>query len=484
MRLLPASRSISSKLTRMNLLVSGTALFLAFVAFFSYDLVSFQQSLIRSLAAETRIIGANSVSALLFNDKEAAQATLAALGNSPDIISAAIVTNDGEVFAEYHPQGGSGMQFPPLPRGQNQRRWVSGRHVMLADRIVLQGTSEGIVYISAQLEELGRRARQYLAIALVILTFCLVAAMLVTAAFRRLVAQPIVALAEMSRAVSRDRNYSLRAPPSAEHDEIAVLIESFNEMLTQIEQRDSALRRARDELEERVQERTTELKAANRELEAFSYTVAHDLRGPLDAISGIGFVLQQGYSNNVDADGKEMLDRLRQSSTKMAALIDDLLNLSRAGTSALERSTVDLSRIAASIAEELCTGDPARNVYFTIAPGAIVLADAGLMRVVLENLLRNAWKYTSRRLSARIEFGFRRVGAEIVCFVRDNGAGFNPDFADRLFKPFQRLHTQGEFVGTGIGLATVQRSIARHGGRVWAEGAIEQGATFYFALDA
>ncbi|MGI8772929.1 MAG: ATP-binding protein [Acidobacteriaceae bacterium] len=468
----------------MNLLVSGTALLLACVAFFSYDLVSFQRSLIRSLAAETRIVGSNSVSALLFNDQEAAQTTLAALSSSPDILGAAIVTNDGKIFAEYRSHGGSVMQFPYLSPGQNQGKWVSGRHVWLANRIVFQGSSEGTVYISAQLEELGHRARQYLVIAVAILTFCLVAAMLVTVAFRRLVAQPIIALAEMSRAVSRDRNYSLRAPPSREHDEIAVLIESFNEMLTQIEQRDSALRRARDELEERVQDRTAELKAANRELEAFSYTVAHDLRGPLDAIGGIGFVLQQGYADRVDADGKEMLSRLRHSSAKMAALIDDLLNLSRAGTSTLERSTVDLSRMASSIAEELRSADPARNVSFTIAPGAIVLADAGLMRVTLENLLRNAWKYTSRRLSARIEFGFKRDGAEIVCFVRDDGAGFNPEFTDRLFKPFQRLHTQGEFMGTGIGLATVKRSVARHGGRVWAEGALEQGATFYFALDA
>ncbi len=484
MKLFPASTSISSKLIRMNLLVSGTALLLACVAFFSYDLISFQRSLIRSIGAEARVAGLNSVSALLFNDKDAAQATLAALGSSPDILGAAIVTNDGKLFAEYHREGNSQLKFPRLEPGVSRKDWVSGRHVLLADRIVFQGTPEGIVYISAQLEELGHRARQYLIIAMAILMFCLVAATLVTAAFRRLIAEPIVSLAEMSRAVSRDRNYSLRAPPIRDHDEIAVLIESFNEMLTQIEQRDSALRQARDELEQRVQERTTELKTANRELEAFSYTVAHDLRGPLDAIGGIGFVLQQGYGDGMNAEGKEMLESLRHSSAKMAVLIDDLLNLSRAGTSTLERSTVDLSLIALSIAKELRTAEPDRNVYFTIAPGAVVLADAGLMRVALENMIRNAWKYTSQHLSARIEFGFKRVGAETIYFVRDNGAGFNPEFSDRLFKPFQRLHTQGEFAGTGIGLATVQRIIARHGGRVWAEGATEQGAAFYFSLDS
>lgn len=483
MRLLPKTTSISAKLIRMNLLVSGTALVLACVAFFSYDLISFQQSLIRTVAAEARIVGSNSVSAILFNDKEAAQNTLAALSSSPDILGAAIVTNDGKVFAEYQARQAGPWQFRPLPPGRHQMDWVSGTQVLLARSIRFQGTTEGTVYISARLQELGQRARQYLVIAAIILLVCLALGMLVTGMFRRRVAEPIVALAEMSRAVSSDRDYSRRAPPSLDHDEISVLIQSFNEMLAQIEQRDVALRHAHDALEERVQERTTELKAANRELEAFSYTVAHDLRGPLDAINGIGFVLQKDYATCMDAEGQEMLDNLRRSSTKMAGLIDDLLHLSRAATTNLERSTVDLSAMAASIAEELKSAEPDRNVYFKIAPGAIVLADAALIRVALENIMRNAWKYTSKMLSARIEFGYKRAGSQIFCFVRDNGAGFNPEFADRLFKPFQRLHTQGEFAGTGVGLATVQRIITRHGGRVWAEGAVDQGATFYFALD-
>ncbi|MHB1938289.1 MAG: ATP-binding protein [Acidobacteriaceae bacterium] len=484
MTLFPRTTSISAKLIRMNLLVTLTALVLACVAFFSYDLVSFQASLIGNLAAEARIVGWNSVSALLFNDKEAAVNTLTALGISRDILGAAIVTNDGKVFAGYQSKEGWAMHFPPLPAGANQQNWVSGRDVLLAQRIIFQGHPEGTVYIFARLGELGVRARRYVIIAGVILLLCLATAMISTVSFRRQVAAPIVALAEMSREVSRDRNYSLRAPPSPDRDEVSVLIDSFNEMLAQIEQRDFALRQARDELEERVQERTEELKTAIRELEAFSYTVAHDLRGPLDAVSGIGFVLQKDYAGVMNTEGREMLESLRSSSIRMAALIDDLLNLSRAGSSGLERSNVDLSQLASSIADELKAAEPDRDVYFKIASGAVVLADGGLMRVALENLLRNAWKYTAKRLAARIEFGFHRVGSQTTYFVRDNGAGFNPAFADRLFKPFQRLHSQGEFPGTGVGLATVQRIIARHRGRVWAESAVGQGATFYFVLDA
>ena len=181
---------------------------------------------------------------------------------------------------------------------------------------------------------------------------------------------------------------------------------------------------------------------------------------------GRNLMLQKDYASVMNADGQEMLQSLRTSSTRMATLIDDLLNLARAGTSGLERSTEDLSALVTSIAEELKAAEPGRNVHFTIVPGAIVLADGGLMRVALENLIRNAWKYTEKTAAASIEFGYKRAAHEIVCFVRDNGAGFNPEFADRLFKPFQRLHSQEEFVGTGIGLATVHRIISRHGGRV------------------
>lgn len=235
---------------------------------------------------------------------------------------AAIVTNDGKVFAGYRSREGWAMRFPPLGAGQNQQSWVSGRDVLLAERIVFQRHSEGTVYIFARLGELGERARRYIGIAAVILLLCLAIAMISTVSFRRQVSKPITALAEMSRQVSKDRNYSLRATPSRDRDEVSVLIEAFNEMLAQIEQRDLALRHARDELEERVQERTAELKTAIREFEAFSYTVAHDLRGPLDAVSGIGFVLEKDYTSSIDADGQEMLQSLRSSSTRMATLID------------------------------------------------------------------------------------------------------------------------------------------------------------------
>jgi len=478
------SASISAKLMRMNLMVTGLVLVLAVVAFFLYDLVSFQRNLVRNLNSAARLVGANSVSALLFDDPLSATTTLDALRSSPDIVAAALVGNDGVVFAQYRRAGDTqSLRMPPLPPSVQDRSWLSGSHVLIAHRIIFEGKPAGTVYILAELTETARRARHYLLMAFLILLACMVAAFLISATARRLIAQPIIALAETARSVSRERDYSVRAAPHPDKDEITVLIEAFNEMLVQIEQREAALNRARDLLEVRVQERTEELRAANRELEAFSYTVAHDLRGPLDAIQGMVFILETLDREESNADRGEILEQLRRGISNMALLIDDLLNLSRASTHPLRATPVHFSAMAHEIANELQRAEPQRNVQFMIASVPQIEADQGLMRVALDNLIRNAWKYTSHHEMACIEFGMELVEGKIVFFVRDDGAGFDPAQADQLFQPFHRLHSRSEFPGTGIGLATVQRILARHGGRIWAEGAPEKGATFWFTIE-
>ena len=478
----PGSSSISARLMWMNLLVSGVVLVLAVLAFFSYDLISFRQNLIRNLETSAQIVGTNSVSALLFDDQESAATTLGALRSSPDVVAATLVAEDGSTFAEYRRLGAEPAPTPILAPGENNKNWVTGSRVLLAHRIVFQGKTEGIVYIAAQLTETGHRARQYLLIAVGVLVICMLAAMLISGMARKLVARPIVALAETARRVSRERDYSVRAAPHPDNDEIAVLIAAFNEMLVQIQDRDTALNRARDQLEARVQERTAALRAANRELEAFSYTVAHDLRGPLDAVQGMVYILERLEEEQPEGERREVLEQMGQATRSMAGLIDDLLNLSRAATVGLRKEPVNLSEMASQIAEELRRRDPERHVEFVIAHLPDVEADQGLMRVALDNLLRNAWKYTSRHDTACIEFGAMRLRGETVYYVRDDGAGFDPRLNDQLFQPFHRLHSRTDFPGTGIGLATVQRILARHGGRIWAEGAVEQGATFWFTL--
>ena len=234
--------------------------------------------------------------------------------------------------------------------------------------------------------------------------------------------------------------------------------------------------------ERALNEKNAELEAANKELEAFDYSIAHDLRAPLNRIEGFSAMLGEQYGEKLDARGRDLLLRIAEAGRSMDQLVGDLLELSTVTRGTLGRSDVDISALAESIVASLRKSDPQRDVRFEALPGIEVRADPGLVRVVLENLLGNAWKFTRGRAPARIEMGRVEIEGEKVLFVRDNGAGFDIAGAERLFKPFQRLHSGNNFEGTGIGLATVQRIVRRHGGRVWAEAAVDRGATFFFTL--
>ena len=225
-----------------------------------------------------------------------------------------------------------------------------------------------------------------------------------------------------------------------------------------------------------------ELERKNNELEAFSYSVSHDLRAPLRGIDGFSQALLEDYAEKLDSKGQDYLRRVRAGAQRMGELIDDLLELSRVGRAELTCARVDLSRTADSVLVDLKKRDPERKVLTVIEDGLQVEADGRLMRVALDNLLGNAWKFTAKRQEAKIEFRATRRDGVTTYFIRDNGAGFSMSYADKLFEAFQRLHSESEFPGSGIGLATVHRIIDRHGGRVWAEGEVDRGAIFYFTL--
>jgi K+-sensing histidine kinase KdpD len=236
------------------------------------------------------------------------------------------------------------------------------------------------------------------------------------------------------------------------------------------------------DLEARVRDRTMALEAANTELEAFTSAVSHDLRGPLSTIGGLAEVLAEDEAGRLSEDGLDMIVRIGGAARRLSRMVDDLLRLSRATRAPLERTRVDLSAMAASIVDGLRAASPDRQVEVTIAAGLSAHCDAGLTLVVLENLLGNAWKFTSRRAGARIVFALEPRDGVGEFVVRDNGAGFDPRQAGRLFGVFQRLHAQAEFPGTGVGLCTVQRIIRKHGGTIRAEGAVNEGAAFAFTL--
>ena len=499
--------SISRKLTWMNMLVSGAALLLACAAFIAFDMITFRQAMLRNLSTQAQIIGSNSVSALLFNDPQSAENTLLALKAAPNILSAQVYLPDGRPFASYsRDRGRYNPVLPPTPSVQTETHWTEDDQIALVRSIVLDGKPIGAVYIRSDLQELRSRFQRYAAIAAIVLSACLLAALLISSIFRRAVADPIVDLSKIAKVVSQDKNYSVRATPIRSPAELAILIDAFNEMLTQIQQSERALRKAHDELEQRVQERTAELEAAKKEVEEFSHTIllakeevergskfkdqflstmSHELRTPLNAVLGFSDLLadarygplndrQQRYVTHIHTGGKHLLK-----------LISDILDLSK-----IEAGRMELTRehvtVASAFAEVISGLHPlaekkSQALLQKVEPNLHVYADAMRFKQIFMNLVANAIKFTPE--DGRIELVARRVEDQVRMEVRDNGPGIPPDQQQRIFEAFVRLTQTGSATeGTGLGLAITSRLVELHGSKLGIESQPGEGTSFYFSL--
>lgn len=295
---------------------------------------------------------------------------------------------------------------------------------------------------------------------------------------------PISQLTQYVSQLSLEHDHPALNSALLEHqDEVGMLSRAFNEMEIRLITAFEQLRNEEGRLRERVDERTQELLLANKELETFSYTVSHDLRSPLRTIDGFSLVLLVDYAEQLDEEGKQHLHRIRRGTQRMAQLIDDILELSRVSRTNLIMTTCDIATIAQEVREELEFNQPDHQFQWQIADNLFVRADRHLLHIILTNLIGNAWKYTGKTPQPCIEIGsITQADAITVFYVRDNGSGFNMKYADKLFKPFSRLHGREEFEGTGIGLATAYRIIERHKGKIWAEAKPGEGACFYFQL--
>jgi signal transduction histidine kinase len=476
---------LSRKLTRMNMVVSTSALLLACAGFAAYDLLTFRDVLVGNLSIHAQMVGSASVSAILFDDAELASGNLRALESSPGILSAEIFKPGGERFAQYRRAGEPAPgPLPAIPAGQAELRLVSRDSVAVARRIIFDGAPAAIVYIRSDLEPFYSRLASYALLATIILVGSVFAALAISRLARRAIAAPIGEVAALARRVAESNDYTIRAQAGPRASlEYASVIESFNDMLDKIQQRDRQLADAREQLEERVQQRTEELAVAYQDLEAFNYSVSHDLRAPLRHVTGFATLLTTHLDATLDERGRRYLETMIGAANRMGKLIDDLLALSRMGRASLKIRPVDLGEVVREAQAEVLPETAGRQIVWDIHCLPQVHADPALLRPAITNLLSNAVKYTSTRPIARVEIGASTApDGEVVVFVRDNGVGFDMKYVDKLFGIFQRLHRAEEFSGTGIGLANVRRIIHRHGGRTWAHGEVDHGATFYFSL--
>jgi signal transduction histidine kinase/DNA-binding response OmpR family regulator len=499
--------SVSRKLTAMNMLVSGTALLLACLAFIAYDMATFRDATVRNLSMQAQIVGSTTASALLFNDPQSAENTLSALKAGPNISSAGIYTPDGLLFASYSRDAGARIPaLPAMTAGETEVHWIKSNEIVLVRSIMFEGKPIGTVYIRSDVEELNQRLKQYAGIAAMVLSACLLAALLFSSIFRRSVAEPIVHLAEVARVVSREKNYSIRAAPVSNRGELTILIDAFNEMLAQIQQSEGALRKAHDGLENRVRERTAELEAAKKEVEAFSLsvlqakeeveraskfkdqflsTMSHELRTPLNAVVGFSDLLTEEQYGPLNDKQKRYVKHIHAGGHHLLRLINDILDLSKieAGRLQLSIENVPVQSTFAYVLDTIRTlsDKKGHSLIDECSPDLTVRADPTRFRQILMNLLGNAIKFTPD--GGKIEVAARQLDGMVRVEVHDSGPGIPPDEQHRVFEAFYRLgQTEKGTEGTGLGLAITRRLVELQGGQLGIESQPGLGSCFFFTL--
>ncbi|HEX6428632.1 MAG TPA: ATP-binding protein [Niastella sp.] len=469
---------IQKKLLLIILLINGIVLLVACIAFFGYEYYIFRKGTIEKLTTIALITAANSTAALAFENTEDAAEILATLKTEPHIVSAGIYNTKGIIFSKYVKDSAT-QEFPANPQpGQYhfQNSYLEG-----SEPIMLEDRQLGTLYLKCDLGAMYERMRLYTTVVGFVLIASLLLAYLLVKILKKNISAPIIALARTAAIISDKHDFTVRAVKMG-NDEIGTLTNAFNEMLEQIQQRDATLREFNENLEQKIRDRTKQLESVNKELEGFSYSVSHDLRAPLRAIIGYSAMLEEDYADKLDDEARRITAVIKSNTAKMGQLIDDLLAFSRMSRQDMAKATVDMSVVVTEVREVLATQFDFNRIHWKIEPLPVVPANANMIKQVWINLISNAIKYSSKREIAQVEIGAFSQNGNTVFFVRDNGAGFNQQYAEKLFKVFQRLHSATEYEGTGIGLALVEKIISKQGGSVWAEGEEDKGACFYFSL--
>jgi signal transduction histidine kinase len=507
-----ADLPVRRKLLLIVMLASGGALLAANAGLFLADYFRFRRELVRDLESLAEVIAENCTAALAFDDPRAAAETLAALGAKRPVVAAAVYRADGRRFAEYHrapPPGASAAPAPRLalpPRPPSDGARFSATRLDLVRPVHLRGQRIGTVYLAADLSEMYSRLRQQAATVTIVLLASAAVSLLVSSRLQRVISEPILRLAETAETVSRSRDYAIRAERHS-GDELGLLVDAFNQMLSQIEDRDRELQLAREQLEQRVAERTMQLEQelaerqraerelaernvlldrSNRELDDFAYIASHDLKEPLRGIHNYSQFLLEDYERLLDADGRSKLETLVRLSRRMETLIDSLLHFSRVGRMDLALDRVDLNPVVAEALDSLAVPLAESGVAVRLPrPLPEVRCDRQRAVELFQNLLGNAIKYNDKPAGRWVEVGFMdgEAGDGPVLYVRDNGIGIPARHLEVVFRIFKRLHGRDQFGGgTGAGLTIVKKIVDRHHGRIWLESTPGEGTAFFFTL--
>jgi signal transduction histidine kinase len=469
---------IRRKLTVIIMATSSAALLLACSAFVLHDLVSFRRLLAADLSTLARIIGSNSTGAILFNDPARARETLGALEAETNVLGACIYDQNGRRLADYVRKGTpQPPDFPPAPPPPGHR--FAGGKLLLSTAIVFDGEQVGTVFLASDLEEIRARLIRYVGIGALVLLASSLVALGLSYQLQRVVSEPILRLARTARAVSERKDFSVRAG-EAHGDELGLLFGAFDDMLDHIEEAQKSLvERARE-----VERVNRELARSNRELESFASVASHDLQEPLRKITAFGDRLKSQCGEALTDKGRDYLERMQNAATRMQSLIEDLLSYSRVTTRGQPFVPVSLAAVTRGVLSDLELRIERTGARIEVGDLPTIDADPTQMRQLLQNLLANALKFQRPGEAPRISVESRNGTANGRCqiLVQDNGIGFDEKYLDRLFKPFQRLHGQSAYEGTGIGLAICKKIAERHGGSITARSAPGQGACFLVEL--
>ncbi|MDF0750183.1 ATP-binding protein [Marinobacter sp. 71-i] len=468
---------LKTKLLFLTLFTSALGIALVCASLIFVENQNYRRQLESELHVIAGILAEQSAAALVFEDNEQLNSIISSLDRIETIQQACVYNQQGNVMTSL---AGMDKRECPVVNQQMEVGFVDEVYRLLMP-VTLDNEVVGQLFLTSHLEVLRGHIRTFVFVATGIGAVILVALVFLALRLQRIVSEPILKLSKTAERIAQDHDYSIRAPVSGT-DELGRLGNTFNDMIGTIQQQNRRILESHDSLERIVDARTSELSMANRELEAFSYSVSHDLRQPLRAVEGFGQALEEDCGDQLNEAGKDYLRRIRAASVRMAGLIDGLLVLSRVSRQPIENQTVDLTQLLQEITDELedISDDVPSEVH--IQQGIRVIGDSRMLRVAFQNLLANAWKYSAREEKRIIDISARKEGRWIAIEVRDNGVGFDMRYIDKLFVAFNRLHTPSEFGGTGIGLATVYRVVRRHHGEISATSKVGEGASFVVKL--